>query len=206
MKPPSRTQTAIIVLTLVLLIPAWNFIAHGAAGVFKPKPKLEEHNQPAKPQHIEVPKPVGPEKAPVKITVFINSANPCHAETIEALKQLPAEYPDQVRVVFKDTKDPANAKAAAEAKIGCEMGLLVNGRMAFRLPGRGLIMFQGPLMGGGHGVNMNDLRLVVESQVKEKTGRPAKRVPTTTPASQSPEQAQNPPAARVRSEHSEHGH
>ncbi|MCX7599813.1 MAG: hypothetical protein N2512_13230 [Armatimonadetes bacterium] len=194
MKPSNNTKTAIVVIALILVIPMWNFIAHGAAGVFKSKPKTEEHTQPAKPQHIEVPKPIGPEKAPVKVTVFINSANPCHAETINALKQLPQEYPNQVRVVFKDTKDPANAKAAAEAKIGCEMGLLVNGRMAFRLPGRGLVMFQGPLMGGaGHGVNMNDLHLVIESQVKEKTGRPARRVQVKgAPPSASPAQPQGP--------------
>lgn len=181
MQPTNRTKTAIIVVILALLIPAWNFIAHGAAGVFKPKPKPDLHTHAQRPHQMQVPKPVGPEKAPVKVTVFINSANPCHTESIEALKRLPEEYPDQVRVVFKDTRDPANAKAAAEAKIGCEMGLLVNGRMAFRLPGKGLVMFQGPLMGGGHGVNMGDLRLVIENQVKEKTGRPARHVQPSSP-------------------------
>jgi hypothetical protein len=172
----NRTKTVIAAIVLVLLIPAWNFIAHGAAGVFKPKPKLEEHTEASNPHRIEIPSPLGPEKAPVTVTAFVNSMNSCHAESVEMLKRLVAEYPNQVRVVFKDTKDPANAKAAAEAKIGCEMGVLVNGRMAFRIPGKGLVMFQGPLSGGGHGVNLDDLRLVVESQVKEKTGRPAKRV------------------------------
>jgi len=170
-----RAKIGIVVAVLIALVPLWNFLSEGAAAVFAPKHKHHDTHEEAKPQ-IELPVVEGPKDAPVKITAYLSGSNPCHMTSITMLQQLAAEYPDQVRIEVYDKDDPAVAKEAERVKIGCEMGILINGRGAFNIPGRGIVMFQGPV-DSSHDYTIDDLRLIVEKIIREKTGKPPKRNP-----------------------------
>lgn len=120
----------------------------------------------------ELPKPVGPEGAPVKIQVFVSGSNSCHSETVTQLQNLAQDgpYKDKVRVEFLDTSKPEVKKLASESKIGCDAGLLLNGRTALRVPGHGeagLVMFSGPM---GQKYKLADLTAGVDQILKEKAG------------------------------------
>ncbi len=170
-----RTKIAIIVAVLVALVPLWNFVAEGAGQVFHPKKTQHEELEETQPK-IKLPVFRGPEGAPVVIRAYLSGSNPCHITSISMLEQLAEEYPDQVRVEVYDKDDPKVAEEADRVKIGCEMGILVNGRGAFNVPGRGVIMLQGPV-DSSHDYTMKDLRLIVEREIRAKTGKPPKRNP-----------------------------
>jgi hypothetical protein len=118
----------------------------------------------------EIPKPVGPEDAPAKIEVFVNGGNSCHSDTVTTIRNIADEepYKGKVRISFVDTTDPANKKKAANAKIGCDAGLLVNGKSAMRIPGHGeagLVIFTGPI--GQKNYTMADLKAGLDIVIKE---------------------------------------
>jgi len=170
-----RTKIGIVVAVLIALIPLWNFLAEGAAAAFHPKKKIEPTHQEDKPL-IQLPIIKGPKGAPVEITAYLSGNNPCHMTSITMLEQLAEEYPDQVRIEIYDKDKPDVAKEAERVKIGCEMGILINGRGAFNLPGRGIVMLQGPV-DASHDYSLEDLRLIVERIIRSKTGKPPKRKP-----------------------------
>lgn len=125
----------------------------------------------------EVPKPIGPEDAPVRIQVFVSSGNHCHNTTTEVISKLPedAAYKGKVRVEFLDTSNPDVKKKAGEAKIGCDAGLLVNGKSAMKIPGHGeagLVVFTGPVNEKNY--KEADLRAAIDQILKEKAGGKAK--------------------------------
>lgn len=173
-----RVKVGIVIGVLVLLVPAWNFVANGAGGAFHPKPKpvlnASASNKPPG-EAVKYPPSLGPKKAPVTITMFVNGHNSCHQESVDILEKLVKEYPKEVRVAFEDTSSKKGSKLAEAHKISCEAGLVVNGRTAFRLPGKlGVVILDGPLDKGHY--TLAQLREVIEQQIKEKTGKPAVRV------------------------------
>jgi hypothetical protein len=172
-----KAKAALVVLVLVALVPLWNFVGNDAAKAFHTKPvsKPSEPLKAGEMQRFHMPSHLGPKKAPVVITVYLNSRNSCHAESIDIVKQYVAEYPGQVSAVFKDLGNKKNLAEASDRKIGCEMGILINDHLALHVPGKGLITFQGPL-NMGHGWTRDDVRAAIESQILSKTGKPAKRV------------------------------
>jgi hypothetical protein len=178
-----KTKLAIVAAVLLALVPLWNFVAQGAGGVFRAlkNKQSKAHAHEAAEQMPKLPIKIGQPGAVVKITAFVDGGNPCHAPTVEALKNLAQEYsPQQVALEILDRRDAKVAAAAAKAKIGCEMGVLVNGRTVHRVPGRGLVFFQGAFQ-EEHNWSPEDLRAVVDSIIEKKTGaRPNKRARPTT--------------------------
>ena len=192
-----NTKLGLTIGALLALIVVWNFVANDAAGAFhaKVKPKVNDAHKAA--SMANIPKTMGPATAPVTIVVFLNTTNSCHTPSVGVLKTVVETYPDQERVEVKDTKDPKVAAAASKAKIGCEMGMTVNGRNTFRLPGKGVVTFSGPIESGKHFAE-SDLALVIDRMILEKTGKPARhaQVAETAPAAPAaPAQADAPPTA-----------
>ncbi|MBC7286751.1 MAG: hypothetical protein H5T86_01660 [Armatimonadetes bacterium] len=170
-----RAKVALVVGALLALIPLWNFIAEEAANAFRPKQAHEaEHQEHAKEPTIRLPVKEGPPTAVVKVEAFLSGGNPCHHASVDMLRRLAEEYPGQVRVEVYDRADPAAKQRAERLKIGCEMGIVINGRGAFNIPGKGIVMFQGPV-DASHDYNIADLRMVVEMLIRQKTGKEPKK-------------------------------
>ena len=126
----------------------------------------------------EIPKPIGPEDAPVRIQVFVSSDNHCHSNTTDVIGKLPEDdaYKGKVRVEFLDTSNPAVKKKAGDAKIGCSAGLLVNGKSAMKIPGHGeagLVIFTGPVNEKNY--TEADLRAAIDQILKEKAAGKGKQ-------------------------------
>jgi hypothetical protein len=191
----NSTKFGIGIVVLLLLVPLWNFIAEGAAGAFHPKekPKTEAPKHEAA---VPLPKSMGPATAPVTITVFLKSSNSCHMPSVDLLRKIVNRYPGQVRVVVKDTQDPKVAAKASQAKIGCEMGMLINGRNLFRLPGKGAVTFNGPL-DSGKDFTQSDLAMVIDRLILEKTGKPARHADVPAAQPQQPGAQPAPASAPV---------
>lgn len=135
------------------------------------KKAAEKENSKHEGTPVELPAPVGPEGAPVKIQVFVSGSNSCHSNTITQLEQLAQTEPYQgkVRVEYLDTAKPEVKKLAGTAKIGCDAGLLLNGKSVMRIPGHGeagLVMFTGPV--GEKNYTMDDLKAGIDMLLKEK--------------------------------------
>ncbi len=199
-------KISLVVVGVVLAAAVWNVLSESATDIFKPAKPPEGQASTAEqktytPTELlkDIPNhQLGPKDAPVVVRVLMAMHNPCHAESVNIFRDLYKEYQGQVRVVFSDTADPEVAKIADTSKIGCEMGLLINGKAAFKIPGKGLIMFQGPA-NMGHGYNMDDLYLVIDKLIKDKTGKPPKRASAKTssgdaPASAAPAQPRAEPS------------
>ncbi|NPV48524.1 MAG: hypothetical protein HPY69_16415 [Armatimonadetes bacterium] len=93
-----------------------------------------------------VPPPAGPEKAPVKIEVFLDGSNACHATSTE-LSELSKVYGKLVRVVFLNMMKPEVSQKADKLQLGCAAGLAINGKVEMMLKtpnGKRLISFRGP--------------------------------------------------------------
>ena len=185
-----RAKLGIVIVALVLLVPLWNFLTAGSAKVFKAatQPKRTHGHPP--PEDTTTPAQLlsqlgthrfGPEDAIVRVTVLMNLNNSCHTESVRGLKKLQEEYGDQVCVEFLDMADPEAAKLADVNKIGCEMGILVNGRGAFQLKNGRFVTFQGPI-DSTHDYSLNDLKQVINMLIEKKTGHPPV-LTSATPAS-----------------------
>ena len=166
----NRIIIGIAVAALLLTIPAWNIISAGGFKALRAKHHHHHHHhRTTTPKRVEVPPKIGPDDAPVKITVFASSKNECHVPSIEYFKKLADEYKGKVQVIFKDTSDPKAAAAAVNAQIGCEMGILINGRLAHRLEDGRFVMFTGPL--GSHDWTEQDLRAVINHLLLKQQGK-----------------------------------
>ena len=170
-----RTKVGLVVTTLILIVVGWNFVANGAAEVFKPKKKTEDKTQA---EHKEktpaellggTSVSMGPKDAPVQILVLLGMQNSCHSDSVKIFTDIFREYRGQVRVVFKDMNSPDAAKLADASKMGCELGILINGRSAYKLPGRGIVTFIGPA-NMGKDYTLPDLYKVIDMIIERKTG------------------------------------
>jgi hypothetical protein len=172
------TKIGIAVAAMIIAAALWNVYSEGAAHIFisrKPEEKKASdavHEQTPADLLKNVPDHrFGPKNAPVVIKVLMAIDNSCHTASVTRFKELQQEYGDQVCVMFLSMADPEVAKLADTSKIGCEMGILINGKSAFKIEGRGLVLFQGPA-DMGKDYSMDDVRLVVDKIIKEKTGKP----------------------------------
>lgn len=182
-----HAKIGIAVAVLLVLVPLWNFLAAGSAEVFKkatsPKKTLElrhshSYGEASREDLSKLPERLGPEDAPVTVTVVLDFDNPCHVPSVGQLKKLHAEYGDQVSIRFLNRADPRVAAFADMHKIGCEMGLLINGQGAYRLSNGRFVTFQGPLdMGGKY--TTDDIRTVIDMLIEKKTGHPPKKKPVS---------------------------
>jgi hypothetical protein len=93
-----------------------------------------------------LPMPKGPENAKVKLTMFVDSHNSCHASKVDGMSKMMEPYEDRVRVVFRDSTTPGAQRDLAGQAVGCSITGMVNGLTEMKVPWakRPLIM-QGPL-------------------------------------------------------------
>jgi hypothetical protein len=82
----------------------------------------------------ELPPPMGPQTAKVKVVVILNRRNPCHKEMADSWVSFFKPYADRVRVVFKDMEAESTRQLLAGIPIGCEAAMLVNGLNTIRVP------------------------------------------------------------------------
>lgn len=114
----------------------------------------------------------GPATAPVKVEIFVNSANSCHASSIAPMKDLQTAYGNLVRVEYYTVSDPKVSARADKLKIGCEAGLLVDGkieRQVSRNGGKVLITFRGP---AGEKYKLEDIYAAVNEDLRSKGKKP----------------------------------
>ncbi len=83
---------------------------------------------------FEIPPDTGAEDAKVTIELFLRSGDGCHFPTAVKGAALGEVLDgDRVRVVFRDTATEEGMKRFQEAKVGCEQGMAVNGKVKFEL-------------------------------------------------------------------------
>ena len=118
-----------------------------------------------KPMQID---PVGSEDAKVRLKLYAQSRNDCHAGFIETGKQLGAAVPDRVRVEFVDTGSREGYGEAAKAGIDCEAGIAINDRTQFEIEVNGqevTVSFRGPL---GTETPPREFRLALEAELERQ--------------------------------------
>jgi hypothetical protein len=123
---------------------------------------------------IQIPKPVGPKDAPVKIKVYVTSSNSCGTSTVVGMEKVAKKFKDKVRVEYVDLLDKGGKAEAQKAKINCESGLSINGKSVMHLPGfgtNGLVMFDGP-MEGGKNYGVKEVEAAVGSVLKDLAKKP----------------------------------
>lgn len=126
---------------------------------------------------VTLPAPIGPEKAAVKVKVYVTTDNECDTTTLNAMKTLGTKYGDKIRVEFADLLEAHVKREAEKAKIGCKTGITVNGQTKFILPERGLagtIMLDGPL--GMKNYKLSDLEAIIEHELrKSQESKPSEK-------------------------------
>jgi hypothetical protein len=136
-----------------------------------------------------LPKSTGSPSAPVKLEVFINNTNSCHQGSVAPMEGLGKVYGGSlVRLEWCASTDPRNSARADKLKIGCEAGLVINGKIereVDRNGGKMLLEFRGP---AGDKYKMEDVYKVINSELKAKGKKPpaaaitaAKAVSTAAP-------------------------
>jgi len=119
-----------------------------------------------------LPKSTGAPTAPVKVEIFINNTNSCHQGSVAPMEKVGKVYGGLTRVEWYGTTDPGVSARADKLKIGCEAGLVINGkieRQVDRNGGKVLLSFRGP---AGDKYKMEDVYKVINSELKAKGKKP----------------------------------
>lgn len=139
------------------------------AAASKNAPKSEGHGGPAA---FALPKNSGPTDAPVKLEVFINNSNTCHQGSLTTFDDMSKVYGKLLRVEWLATNNPQAAARADKLKIGCEAGLVIDGKIECQVEkngGKALVSFRGP---AGEKYQMSDVYLVINTELKTKGKQP----------------------------------
>ncbi|MHB8996343.1 MAG: hypothetical protein ACYC63_13950 [Armatimonadota bacterium] len=119
-----------------------------------------------------LPKSTGATTAPVKVEIFINNTNSCHQGSVAPMEKMGKVYGSLMRLEWYGSTDPAVSARADKLKIGCEAGLVINGkieRQVDRNGGKVLLSFRGP---AGDKYKMEDVYKVINSELKAKGKKP----------------------------------
>jgi hypothetical protein len=120
---------------------------------------------------FDLPANSGPVSAPVKLEVFVNNANSCHASST-TLKDLQQVYGSLLRIEWLSMTDPKVSERSDKLSIGCEAGLIINGRIEVeisRYGGKTLMAFRGPI---GDKYKINDVYAAINAMLVEKGKQP----------------------------------
>ena len=112
----------------------------------------------------------GPTTAPVKVESFVNDTNSCH-QASTSLKEIQDAYGALVRLEWYSMNDPKVAERSDKLEIGCEAGLVINGKIEMELEkngGKVLMSFRGP---AGDKYKMSDVYRAI-NQALEAKGKP----------------------------------
>lgn len=124
---------------------------------------------------FKLPPNSGPAGAPVKLEVFVNDANSCQ-ESCTNLKSLQTDYGDLLRMEWCSMNEPKNAERSDKLAIGCEAGLVINGKIEVEMSkngGKVLLAFRGPV---GDKYKLSDIYRAINMQLAAKGKKP----PATT--------------------------
>ncbi|MEN6304603.1 MAG: hypothetical protein ABFD96_17870 [Armatimonadia bacterium] len=118
-----------------------------------------------------LPAASGPKTAPVKLEVFVNNSNTCHQVNVTEIGDLGKAYGNLLRMEWQSMIDPKVAKRSDMKQIGCDAGLLLNGKIEHkidRLGGKHIVSFRGPV---GDKYKIADLYAAINQELKAK-GKP----------------------------------
>lgn len=168
-----KAKTALIVIGLLVVVAGFNYVikmdptqlAERGVGA-DPHSHGHEHEEEAGPTPEDMMMPIGPEDAPVKVTVLW--ADPADLEQAfrPMLSSVAASYEGNVRVEFVDPKSDEYQELVEGAASGIRTGLLINGEMIKEVPEAdlGMLAFSGsPLM---EQWGEKDVRLAVEHELE----------------------------------------
>ncbi|MGE5530788.1 MAG: hypothetical protein ACM3VW_01555 [Bacteroidota bacterium] len=119
-----------------------------------------------------LPKSTGVPTAPVKVEIFINNTNSCHEGSVKPMQNMGKVYGSLARVEWYGTTDPKVSARADKLKLGCEAGLVINGKIereVDRNGGKVLLSFRGP---AGDKYKMEDVYKAINSELRAKGKTP----------------------------------
>lgn len=119
-----------------------------------------------------LPKNTGAPTAPVKVEIFINNTNSCHEGSVKPMQDLSKVYGSLARLEWYGISNPAVSARADKLNIGCEAGLVINGKIereVDRNGGKMLLSFRGP---AGDKYKIEDVYKVINSELKAKGKKP----------------------------------
>ncbi|MBU0611399.1 MAG: hypothetical protein KKI08_26200 [Armatimonadetes bacterium] len=120
---------------------------------------------------FELPANSGPVTAPVKVESFVNDTNSCH-QASTSLKEIQDAYGALVRLEWFSMNDPKVAERSDKLEIGCEAGLVINGKIEMELEkngGKVLMSFRGP---AGDHYKMSDVYRAINQALEAKGKHP----------------------------------
>jgi hypothetical protein len=120
---------------------------------------------------FELPANTGPAAAPVKVVVFVNDTNSCHQGST-SLKEIQDIYGKLLRLEWRSMSDAESAELSDKLKIGCEAGLVINGKIEVELEKNGgqvLTSFRGPV---GDKYKVSDVYRAINKVLQEKGKQP----------------------------------
>jgi len=103
---------------------------------------------------------IGPEDAKVKIVAMVPIANPCHANTVAALKKVYEDHANDIHLTLIDFMGPDSMEWKQKLGVTCAT-VEINGQYRFNLEGR-TVTFQ-KAEGGSY--KPSDLETVVEAEL-----------------------------------------
>jgi hypothetical protein len=104
---------------------------------------------------------MGPEGAKVKITALVPIANPCHAATVAALREVYSAHPNDIHLTLIDFEGPDSGQWRQKLGVTCAT-VDINGQYTFNLDGR-TVTFQKK---EGMSYTPADLKPVIEDALK----------------------------------------
>lgn len=183
-----KLQLAITIVVLLGIVIGMNSIvdlqrakaAEHAKEVEKQREAAEaaaraSHDQATETKHeekaFELPESSGPPSAPVKLEVFVNNTNSCH-EANTTLDAVHAVYGPMLRVEWYSMSDAKVAALSDKLEIGCEAGLVINGKIEVEVErngGKALVAFRGPT---NDKYKLRDVYGAINAALREKGHEP----------------------------------
>jgi hypothetical protein len=175
-----KMKTILIVVALLAGIGVFNYVMQmdptqlAARGVGQdPHSHDDESNdhehegQPEGPTIEDLQEPIGPEDAPVDITVLWEDRLELERMLRPMLGAIASSYEDKVRVEFVGREDEEYARLVEEATSGVGTALLINGEMIKEVPEAdlGMLAFSGPPSLAPWGEK--EVRLAVEHELED---------------------------------------
>jgi len=105
-------------------------------------------------------KTMGPEDAKVKIVGMVPIANPCHAATVAALKEVYEAHPNDIQLTLIDFMGPDSMEWKQKLGVTCAT-VEINGSYSFELEGRNVIFQKKE----GMSYKPTDIKTVVEGEL-----------------------------------------
>ncbi len=173
----SRTKVLIVVLAVLIVAGLVEYTAGGGWVTlyreykrWRTSRRLVEQGQ----LPWTLPQPIGPKDAKVKLTIVLNTGNPCHKDYAESFSKSLSKYADRIRVEFLDFMNKETADKLQGYPISCEMAVLLNGLNSVKVPWRKApIILQGPT--GGENISPEEFDRIIQWALTEEGQKSLKK-------------------------------